>query len=103
MTRVAITTDRFDPVAPAYAVRGLEPAPLPCLRVDLRAMTPSPMPERRRPMLTSGLSRPRGRGSSRPDQEMPEVEVAAVGESTAAAVAGSGGRVVAAGRSGRWG
>jgi len=33
VTRVAITTDRFDSVAPEYIGFGLEPVPVPCVDV----------------------------------------------------------------------
>ena len=101
MTSVAITTDRFDSVASAYAVRGLEPVPLPCLRVEpagdeALANAREAAAEADLLLVTS----PRTVSLLWPEQEMPSVEVAVVGESTAAAVARSGGRVVAAGRSG---
>ena len=104
MTRVAITTDRFDSVASAYALRGLDPVPLPSLRVEIAgddALTDAraAAADADLPLVTS----PRTVSLLWPEQRMPEVEVAAVGESTAAAVTGSGGRVVAAGRSGLMG
>lgn len=104
MTRVAITTDRFDSVSPAYALRGLEPVPLPCLRVEPAgddALTDAREAAADADLLV--VTSPRTVSLLWPEQEMPEVEVAAVGESTAAAVARSGGRVVAAGRSGLMG
>ncbi|HWL48713.1 MAG TPA: uroporphyrinogen-III synthase [Acidimicrobiia bacterium] len=104
MTRVAITTDRFDSVSSAYALRGLEPVPLSCLRVEPagdEALTDAREAAADADLLV--VTSPRTVSLLWPEQEMPEVEVAAVGESTAAAVAGSGGRVVAAGRAGLMG
>jgi uroporphyrinogen-III synthase len=101
VTRVAITTDRFDSVASAYALRGLEPVPIPCLRVEPAgddALTDAREAAADADLLL--VTSPRTVSLLWPEQTMPEVEVAAVGESTAAAVTGSGGRVVAAGRSG---
>ena len=104
MTRVAITTDRFDSVSSAYALRGLEPVPLPCLRVEPagdEALTDAREAAADADLLV--VTSPRTVSLLWPEQEMPGVEVAAVGESTAAAVARSGGHVVAAGRSGLMG
>ena len=89
MTRVAITTDRFDSVSSAYALRGLEPVPLPCLRVESagdEALTDARQAAADADLLV--VTSPRTVSLLWPEQEMPEVEVAAVGESTAAAVAG---------------
>ena len=104
MTRVAITTDRFDSVSPAYALRGLEPVPLPCLRVEPAG--DEALIDAREAAADADLlvvTSPRTVSLLLPELEMPEVEVAAVGECTATAVARCGGRVVAAGRSGLMG
>jgi uroporphyrinogen-III synthase len=101
VTRVAITTDRFDSVASAYARRGLDPVQLPCIHVEPAGS--DALADAREAAAGAGLllvTSPRTVHLLWPGQEMPAVDVAAVGESTAAAAAGRGGRVVAAGRSG---
>ena len=101
MIRVAITTDRFEGAASSFRRLGLEPVWLPCIRVE--------------PAATAEINRAREAASLAdlllissvrtlellwPTDSMPAVEVAAVGESTAAAVAARGGRVVALGKAG---
>lgn len=101
MIWVAITTDRFEGVAPAFRRLGLDPVWLPCIRVE-----PAPAPELTRAREAASLAELLLISSVRtvdllwPNGSMPAVEVAAVGESTAAAVVARGGRVVVSGRSG---
>ncbi|HEX7097859.1 MAG TPA: uroporphyrinogen-III synthase [Acidimicrobiia bacterium] len=94
MKRVAVTTDRFDLAAPWFAANGLEPVPLPCVRVDIASeevLDEARTAAARADLLVVTSPRTvdllwRGRG-------MPPVPVAAVGEATAAAVEDVGGRV----------
>ena len=101
MTRVAVTTDRFDAVAPAYTSVGLEPVALPCVRVevaDARTL------EQARIACTAAelvlLTSARTVDLLWRDKMMPSVAVAAVGRSTADAAALRGGRIVAVGSGG---
>lgn len=98
---MAITTDHFDLAAPPYAALGLDPVPVPCIRVE-RAEDE---------VLASARAAASGAdliliSSARtvellwPDRAMPGVDVAAVGTVTAEAVAVAGGKVVATGHSG---
>ena len=101
MTRVALTTDRFSEVAARYAHVGLVPVPLPCTRFEpatnarIAAARASAI-DAQLLMVTSSrvveLLWPRG--------GMPDVEVAAVGPSTAAAILDAGGRVEVVGDAG---
>lgn len=101
MTRVAVTTDRFETVATAYVEAGLTPVDLPCLRVE---PAPAEVLDRARDQAAEAdllvLTSARTVVLLWPDREMPTVDVAAVGLSTAAAVEEHGGRVVARGASG---
>ena len=101
MIRVAITTDRYDTASSTYARLGLEPVPVPCVRVD--PAEGDVLAESRE--AASGadilmISSVRTLDLLWPKSPMPRVDVAAVGEMTAAAVAARGGRVAIAGRSG---
>jgi uroporphyrinogen-III synthase len=101
VTRVAITTDDFERVAPHFLARRLDPLHLPCVRVETAAD----------PVLAGAREAAAGADlilfTSRravellwPAGGMPEVAVAAVGRVTSSAVAAAGGRVVVAGTSG---
>lgn len=101
MTRVAITTDRFEEVASHYRRVGLEPVWLPCIRVEpaddgvvAQAQVAASVADL---VLISSV---RTLDLLWPNGSMPAVEVGAVGERTAAAVERRGGRVVVVGRSG---
>lgn len=101
MIKVAITTDRFAGAAAAYRRLGLDPVWLPCIRVE-----PAADAELTRARKAASLAELLVISSVRtlellwPNRSMPAVDVAAVGKSTAAAVAARGGRVVVVGRSG---
>jgi uroporphyrinogen-III synthase len=101
VTRVAITTDRFDSVAPVYLGVGLEPVPAPC--VDVVVAVEGILTRAREAasdadllLITSArtveLLWPRG--------GMPPTGVVTVGATSAAAVEAAGGRVVVTGQSG---
>ena len=101
MIRVAITTDRFEEAAPPFRRLGLEPVWLPCIRLDqaddrvfARAREAASLAE----LLL--ISSPRTLDLLWPTGSMPAVDVAAVGERTAAAVKARGGRVILSGRLG---
>ena len=101
MIRVAITTDRFEEAAPPFRRLGLEPVWLPCIRLDRSDDTV--LARAREAASTAELlliSSPRTLDLLWPDGSMPAVDVAAVGERTAAAVEARGGRVILSGRSG---
>jgi len=101
MTRVAITTDRFADVAPAFRRFGLIPVWLPCITVvpaqsDL-------LIEARQAAASADLlviSSARTIDLLWPFGLMPSIEIAVVGSRTAAAATARGGRVVASGSSG---
>lgn len=98
MTRVALTTDLFETVAPAYRAAGLTPVALPCLQVepaDPEVLDRARTVAARADLLL--LTSARTVVLLWPDREMPAVDVAAVGVATASAVEGHGGRVVARG------
>ena len=101
MTRVAITTDRFDLAAPAYTDVGLDPVPVPCIQIEpadteVLASARSAASEADLILITSA----RTIEQLWPDRSMPAVDVAAVGSATADAIATAGGKVVATGNSG---
>lgn len=101
MIRVAITTDRFEKAASPFRRIGLEPVWLPCIRVE--PATAAELTRARQAASVADLlliSSVRTLELLWPRGSMPAVEVAAVGESTAAAVAARGGRVVVVGRGG---
>lgn len=101
MIRVAITTDRFESAAVPFRSFGLQPVSLPCIRVE--------------PADSEVLTEAREAASSCdlllvtsvrtlellwPGGSMPATKVAAVGETTSAAVTARGGRIVASGQAG---
>lgn len=101
MSRVAITTDRFEGIAPVYRQLGLDPVWIPCIRVE--SAKASVLVQARQAASEADLvliSSVRTVDLLWPDGSMPTTEVAAVGEKTAAAVVARGGRVVVSGRSG---
>lgn len=101
MIRVAITTDRFEGAAPSYRRVGFEPVSLPCIRV---APADEDMLAQAREAASSAnlliISSIRTLDLLWPNGSMPVVEVAVVGERTAAAVKARGGRVLLLGRAG---
>ena len=101
MSSVAVTTDRYPQVAPLFHEAGLDPVWLPCIQVE--PAEPEVLEEAR--MLAEGadllvVSSVRTVDILWPNGPIADVEVAAVGESTAAAAAARGGRVVVTGRAG---
>jgi len=101
VNRVAVTTDRFDDVAGCFVEVGLEPVELPCIEVE--PVSPDQLAETRD--LTSRadvliVTSPRVVSLLWPHGGMPDVDTAAVGPSTAAAVARAGGRVSLTGEAG---
>ncbi|MGH8925724.1 MAG: uroporphyrinogen-III synthase [Acidimicrobiia bacterium] len=101
MIRVAITTDRFDEVAPHFGRLGLDPMALPCVRVELASseILASARHEASQAEVLL-ITSVRTLDLLWPHRAMPAVKTAAVGESTAAEVAKRGGQVIAIGRSG---
>lgn len=101
MTRIAITTVRFDEVASCYSSVGLEPVWLPCIRVETAG--DEVLIDARKAVSVADLvviSSVRTLQLLWPDHSMPPVQVIAVGELTASAVKARGGRVAVAGHSG---
>lgn len=101
MIRVAITTDRFEGAATPFRRQGLDPVWLPCFRVE--PATAAELTRARQAASVADLlliSSVRTLELLWPGGSMPAIEVAAVGESTAAAVAARGGRVVVVGTAG---
>jgi len=99
--RVAITTDRFEGAALSFRRKGLDPVWLPCIRVE--PADAAVLARAREAALAADLlliSSVRTLDLLWPNGSMPAVEVAAVGERTAAGVKARGGRVVLSGRSG---
>ena len=101
MSRVAITTDRFDLAAPPYSALGLDPVPVPCIRVEpadaeVLASARAAASDADLILITS----PRTVELLWSDRDMPGVDVAAVGKVTAVAIADAGGKVVATGQGG---
>ena len=100
MTRVAITTDRFESAGRPFRRFGLEPVALPCIRIEPAGA--DVLAEARRAAAACDLlviTSVRSVDLLWPDS-IPNSPVAAVGERTAAAVTARGGRVVVAGRAG---
>lgn len=100
MTRVAVTTDRFDEVSSAFERVDLEPIALPCIKVVPAA--PAALEAARQECLTADVllvTSERTVDLLWPEV-MPPVPVAAVGSRTAQAVAARGGRVVIEGGGG---
>jgi uroporphyrinogen-III synthase len=100
MTRVAITTDRFESAGRPFRRFGLEPVALPCIRIEPADATLLDQARKAAAVCdilvitsvrTVDLLWP---------EAMPPSPVAAVGERTAAAVTARGGRVMVAGRAG---
>ena len=87
MKRVAITTDRFDAVADAYAGVGLDPVEVPC--VSIEPASAEVLESARRAVSGADLviiTSARTVGVLWPAAPMPAVDVAAVGPVTAKAV-----------------
>ena len=103
MTRVAITTtdDRASALEGTLIAHQMEPVRLPCIEV---AASPEHVLEKARSRSASAgwivLTSPRAVSLTWPSGGMPDVPVAAVGASTAAAVEASGGRVEVVGNGG---
>lgn len=101
MIRVALTTDRFETVAPEFTRLGLEAVSMPCIRIA--PASSHLLNEAREAALTAELlliTSARTLELLWPDGSMPSAPVAAVGEGTATAVTARGGRVSYVGRSG---
>lgn len=101
MIRVAITTDRFEGAASSFRPLGLDPVRLPCIRVE--PADAGLLARAREAALAADLlliTSVRTLDLLWPDGSLPAVEVAAVGERTAAAVKARGGRLVLSGRVG---
>jgi uroporphyrinogen-III synthase len=101
VTRVAITTDRFDSVASEYLGVGLEPLPVPC--VDVVVAVEGVLTRAREAASHADLmliTSPRTVELLWPEGGMPPTGVVTVGATSAVAVETAGGRVVATGRSG---
>lgn len=101
MTRVAVTTDRFDDVADVFREAGLEPVALPCIRVV--ASPPHELTEIREVAGTADLlmvTSPRVVSLLWPHGRMPDVDTAVVGSTTAQAVVAAGGNVTVVGDAG---
>lgn len=100
MTRVAITTDRFESAGRPFRRFGLEPVALPCIRIEPSG--DGVLAEARRAAASCDLliiTSVRTVDLLWPES-MPPSPVAAVGERTAAAVMARGGRLVVAGQAG---
>ncbi|HJU52350.1 MAG TPA: uroporphyrinogen-III synthase [Acidimicrobiia bacterium] len=99
--RVAITTDRFDSVAPLYREAGLEPIWLPCVRVEPAS---DEVLDRARQVAASAellmLSSARTVDWLWPHGGVPSVDAVAVGSAAAKTFSERGGRVVLTGNSG---
>lgn len=101
MTRVAITTDRFDSACRPFLRYGFEPVPLPCIRIEPAAA--DVLAGARRAAAACDLvliTSVRTVDLLWPQGPMPASPVAAVGERTAAAVEARGGRLALTGRAG---
>jgi uroporphyrinogen-III synthase len=101
MSSVAITNDRFEKIASIYRDRGLEPVPIPCVHVEVAGE--QVLSDAREAAADADLiliSSARIIALLWPDGEMPDVEVAVVGEATADAVRRAGGRVAVTGCAG---
>jgi uroporphyrinogen-III synthase len=99
--RVAITTDRYEMAASTYARLGLEPVAVPCIRVD--PASGDVLAATREAAAGADvllISSVRTLDLLWPKGPMPRVDVAAVGQMTAAAVEARRGRVAVTGRSG---
>jgi uroporphyrinogen-III synthase len=99
--RVAITSDRFDSVAPEYLGVGLEPVPAPC--VDVVAAGEEILTRAREAVTGADLlliTSARTVELLWPGGGMPPIGVVTVGAMSAAAVETAGGRVVVTGQSG---
>ena len=99
--RVAITTDRFDSVAPLYREAGLEPIWLPCVRVEPAS---DEVLDRARQVAAGAellmLSSARTVDWLWPHGGVPSVDAVAVGSAAAKTFSERGGRVVLTGNSG---
>ncbi|HSK07527.1 MAG TPA: uroporphyrinogen-III synthase [Acidimicrobiia bacterium] len=101
MTRVAITTDRFDAVAPEYSDLGLEPVSVPCVDVavageEVLARAREAASDADLVLITSA----RTVALLWPRAAMAGTGAITVGGASAAAVEAAGGRVILSGRSG---
>lgn len=101
MNRVGVTSDRFVAVAPDYAVAGLEPVPLPCVRV--KPALPGQIAyarDRARHNDLLIITSPRVVSLLWPSGGLSDAELAVVGPSTARSVERAGGRPVVVGDAG---
>jgi uroporphyrinogen-III synthase len=101
VTRVAITTDRYDSVAPAYIGFGLVPVPVPCVEV---VVADEEVLSRAREAVSDAdlvlITSARTVDLLWPLGAMPGTGAVTVGAASAAAVEAAGGRVVLTGGSG---
>ena len=101
MTKVAVTTDRFEEVADSYRRQGLTPISMPTIRVE--PAEPDVLDAAREAAEGAALmlaTSPRTIRMLWPHGEMPPIPVAAVGEVTSTAVVDAGGRPTIVGRAG---
>lgn len=101
MIRVGITTDRYGQVAPHFEAVGLTPVPTACVRME--PASDSEIDDARISVSNSDLAlitSARTVSLLWPDGDMPAIDVAAVGESTARSVTAAGGHVVIVGTGG---
>ncbi len=101
MSRVAITTDRFEKVAVHFEALGLTPVEAPCVRIEAAGIETL---DRARRMVAAAdvviLGSARTVEILWPGVAMPDVEVAAVGAATAGAAEAAGARVAVVGDGG---
>jgi uroporphyrinogen-III synthase len=101
LIRVAITSDRLEGAAPFYRGAGFDPVWLPCIKLE-----PAPddvLARAREAVLEADvviLSSARTVDLLWPHHPIPSIDVIAVGEATATAVTGRGGRVILSGDAG---
>jgi uroporphyrinogen-III synthase len=101
VSRVGITSDCFDDIAPCYVDAGLVPVALPCIRIQMAP--PSVMADARREAANADLlvvTSPGVVSLLWPDGRMPPVRTAAVGPSTASNIERAGGAVAIVGDAG---
>lgn len=101
MTRLAITTDRFESAALPFRRNGFEVVSLPCIRIesadaDVLSQARTAAASCNLLLITSA----RTVDLLWPDGSMPSSQVVVVGERTAAAVEARGGRLMLSGRAG---
>lgn len=101
MTRVGVTSDRFETIAARYVEAGLDPVSLPCVRIE--PGSPSVIANARERAARADLlilTSPRVVSLLWPEGPMPGVATAVVGLATASSVARAGGTVSVLGDAG---